>query len=134
MANEAVIIELFGDPKGVPRTRVCADANTFTKGQILSLLDGNIASSASVLFAPCAGICAMDKVSGDGSTTVSCYTQGVFDLYTTSALNIGAPVCLSGANTIAGGPIASALSGATIIGYTEESSAGTEVIRVRVNL
>lgn len=99
MANEAVIIELLGN-KGDPIQYNVADAAALAKGELLKLADNRtvVTSAAGI----CAGICAMEKVALDGSTTVSAYTNGIFDLLEGAAagIGIGVPVILQGANAI----------------------------------
>ncbi|MCK9371354.1 DUF2190 family protein [Candidatus Dojkabacteria bacterium] len=135
MANEAVIIEL-GFNGGRPIERTCLDAVGITKGALLQLQDPNTASGANLDAASgqaFAGIAAMDKVASDGSTTISCYTSGVFDLKCNASVGItaGAPVCLSGTNLIRVAAAGDLLTGA-VIGYAEETASASEVVRVRL--
>jgi len=133
MANEAVIINL-GPNGGNPVTRTVADGVSIEKGSLLMLVDQNTVSGANttkgVTFG---GIAAEEKVSGDGSKTISCYTEGVFDLTTCAdaGITVGQQVVISGANTVTVGTLLGILSGANI-GIAEETSTASEVIRVRL--
>lgn len=129
MANEAVIIEL-GVTGGNPIRRTCADAYGIEKGALLRLVDPNTISGANIGVAqPFAGIAAAEKVANDGSTSIACYTEGVFDLYADGAITVGDNVCMSGANKVAS---CGAISGGCIVGYAEETATAAETIRVRL--
>lgn len=101
MADEAVIIELLGN-RGDPIQYVCVDGDAFPKGTILKLSDNREADLSAADGNICAGICAMEKVASDGSTTVSAYTNGIFDLKEAngSAITVGVPITIGGANLI----------------------------------
>jgi hypothetical protein len=81
----------------------------------------------------------MDKVANDGSTSISCWVDGIFDL--TAVLTAGAEgpivagylVAMSGANLIRAATVADVLSGAVVGKALESASAGTpEAILVQV--
>ncbi len=101
MSDEAVIIELLGN-KGDPIQYICVDGDAFPKGTILKLSDNREADLSSAEGEVCAGIAAMEKVASDGSTTVSAYTNGIFDLKEGEAatIGIGLPIKISAANKI----------------------------------
>jgi len=101
MANEAVIVELLGN-KGDPMQFICVDGDAYPKGTILKLSDNREADLSAADGDLCAGICAMEKVANDGSTTVSAYTNGVFTLTEANSAEIavGKPVTIGGANLI----------------------------------
>jgi predicted RecA/RadA family phage recombinase len=134
MANEAVIIELFNGGKPV-RVGV-ADATAVAKGTICNLIDPRSTSGSSVISgdAVC-GICAMEKVASDGSTELSVYQDGIFDLTaaTNTTIAKGAYVSLSGANLIKTATEAEIAAGGAI-GKALEAATSAEVIAVRVNL
>ena len=135
MANEAVIIEL-GSNGGNPVRRTCADGATIEKGTLLVLSDPNTVAANSGTGEVFGGIAAHEKVANDGSTSISCYTSGVFDLTCNAGVGItcGDVVVTSGANLIRVGTSAE-LSGANlgkVIGYAEETATASEVIRVRL--
>jgi len=102
MANEATIIELLGDPKGKPIRFTVPNNDAIEKGALLELLDPRTASGASAITsgAAFAGIAAEEKVAGDGSTSISAWTCGLFDIVSDVAIPIGSYVKMSGANTI----------------------------------
>jgi len=80
MTNEAVIIELFNG--GRPIRFTCAEATTILKGTHAELTDPRTIIASTTDNAPLVGITAAEKVGGDGSTTVSVYTDGIFDVKT----------------------------------------------------
>lgn len=101
MANEAVIIELLGN-KGDPIQYICVDGDAFPKGTILKLSDNREADLSAADGDICAGIASMEKVASDGSTRISAYTNGIFDLKeaNSAAITVGVPFTIGGANLI----------------------------------
>ncbi len=133
MASEAVIIELLGEPKGCPIQLIIADATAVPKGTIIKLNDNRTASLSAADGDVCGGICAMEKVALDGTTTLSVYTNGIFDL---TEANVGTPavgtgVVIGGANLIIAEAAGDAELG-KIMGHTLATfaKAGTEAVRV----
>lgn len=135
MTNEAVIVELLGDPKGKPISFTCADGVGIEKGTILWFYDNRTCSGASVTGSPFAGIASTEKVANDGSTHIGCWTCGIFDLTVNSSVGvtIGAYVSLSGANLIKNATEAEIAAGGAI-GKSLETGSASEVIQVAVGL
>lgn len=132
----ASIIELFGG--GRPIRYACTDDTNISKGTILELHDARKVSGTTALMSGSmvAGIAAMEKKANDGSTSISVYTDGIFDISATGGAVIiaGQGVIISGANAIQGGTGLND-SGAILGRALEETAAGvTETIAVRVNL
>lgn len=131
MTNEAVILELGGN-QGNPVQFTVAEATTIEKGTILKLSADPrtvIASSGADVFA---GIAAAEKVGGDGSTKITAYTTGIFDLAcSTDAVTLGALVSLSGANVIHNA-VAADVEGGKVVGKALETGTAGEVIAVAV--
>jgi len=130
MADEAVIIELLGN-KGDPIQYNCVDGDAFPKGTILKLSDNREADLSSADAELCAGICAMEKVANDGATTVSVYTNGIFDLLSTGVIGIGIPVTIAGANSVKAAAAGEAETG-DIFGHALAAFGGAETQSVRV--
>ena len=59
---------------------------------LLKLSDPRTASQNDTLGAPSAGIASMQKSATDQSTSISVYTQGVFDMICSGAITVGVPV------------------------------------------
>ena len=144
MVNEATNIVLIGNAGDPVRYR-CGDQQAIVKGSLLWLDPATgtgvlplQVSGAHTTDAPAAGIAAMDKVAGDGSTSISVLTNVIADLSTGSqpgVMFVGEDVRISGANQIA--PMdTSSISGGRVLGkLLEPVAAGTEaVVAVRVNL
>jgi len=131
MASEAVIIELLGN-KGDPIRYTIADT-AFAKGTIMKITDPRTIAATTAADEPVAGILAHEKVSGDGSTTASVYTNGIFDLKDVNAggCTCGAMVAIGGANLIDDADANDLIQNSTV-GYALEIAAGAEVIAVRV--
>ena len=132
MANEAVTIELLGN-KGDPIQFNCVDGDAFPKGTILKLSDNREADLSAADGNICAGICAIEKVANDGSTTVTAYTNGIFDLKegAAAAIAVGLPVTIEGVNLIKAAAAGEA-EGGTIMGYALAAFAGSDTQSVRV--
>lgn len=135
MANEATKVELYGNNNsGDQRRYTVADAVAITKGTVLQLLDPRTASAAITEKVACAGIAAMDKEASDGSTSISAWTNGVFEMVASDAITIGAPVGLANTANYVFAVGSTAASGAYTIGYALEAASVGETINVRVRL
>ena len=140
MANEAVIIDLGFKGGNVVR-RTVYDLATISKGTLCIMSGGNNVAAAStantgnpkVAFA---GIASADKISGDGSTNLGLYTQGVFDLVTATGLGFtnGELVYISGANFVnmTGAFTINDLISGVIVGKAEETASSGEIVRIRL--
>ncbi len=139
MANEASIIELYGDPKGVGLEFTVAAATAISAGTLLALTDPRTAAAGSTndTAQQFAGIAAADKEGTDGATTLTAYTQGIFDIICAGAVTVGNLVYMSGANTVTVG-LGSTLSGAYLlgrgayVGKSLETGTSGEVIAIKV--
>ena len=131
MANEAVILELFGQPKGEPLTWTVENTTGIEKGTICSISGADLTACASSddgeYFA---GIASTEKVASDGSTTLGLWTKGVFDLKHDAGTSvIGDLVKISGANLIA---TIETGEEKYAFGRALEAASESEVIRVAV--
>jgi len=133
MTNEAVKVELTNET-GFPRRYTCASGVAISKGTVLALSHPRTAAASIAADDPCAGIAAMDKEANDYSTSITAWTDGIFEMYASGAISAGDPVSTDAAEY---NYIHSALtyaSGARIIGYAMETAADGDVINVRVRL
>ena len=109
MANEAVIINLLGQPTGEPIRYSCDEDIAIEKGTLMVLSGAQTAAKSANEDFPFLGIAATEyavdtAVSGAG--TIGVWTKGVFDLMVDAAGTVpvvGQLVTLSGANTITAG-------------------------------
>ena len=130
MASEAVIIELLGNG-GAPVRYTCADNTGIAKGTLLKLTDPRTVTATGADNDPFAGIAAMEKVANDGSTTITAYTHGIFDLTDSGAgITVGERVSIKGANTIA--KVAGADQLFSDVGIALETAGAGEVIAVLI--
>ena len=133
MTNEAVILELYGQPSGEPiRFSVCNEAG-IEKGTLLAISGADLYAykdTANPTTAKFAGIAATEKVANDGSTTLGLYTKGIFDVVASGVIAIGELVGLSGGCVRTSLP--GDLSGGCVVGKALETSSVGEVIRVKV--
>lgn len=135
MAFEAVIVELLGN-NGDPVEYTVADATAITKGTIMELEDPRTMKKVSGAGVVIAGIAVADKVANDGLTTLSVYTNGIFDLTvdTGATATLGTYVRSSAATNEV--TVATSLDNETgkAIGKALETGSADEVISVRVLL
>ncbi len=133
MAAEAVIIELFNG--GRPIRYTVADGATIEKGTLMKLADPRTASAHSAADQPIVGIAAAEKVASDGATTISVYTDGIFDITAAAGgvTAVGAECAGSAtANMITAADAADLLQNSNV-GMCLEAHANDEVAAVRVN-
>ena len=131
MANEAKIIELFNG--GRPIRYTCADGVTIPKGTLLEMTGDRTVEMATTGTAPFVGIAAHEKVASDGATTISAYTDGIFDMVSDSGTDVvGTVMATSAADNIIETGVAADLLSQTCVGYYLEAgtNAGTESVRI----
>jgi len=131
MANEAVIIELFNG--GRPIRFTCANATGILKGTLLELSADRTVIANTNDNAPVVGIAAHEKVANDGATTISAYTDGIFDMLSDTGTDVVGTLMANSAteNTIQTADAADLLQGSWIGYYLEAgTNAGTEAVRV----
>lgn len=137
MADEAVVIELYGtNQEGDQRRFTVTDGTAISKGTLLKFADARLATAAAAEDEYIAGVAAMDKEANDGATSISVWTNGIFDMVASSAITAGQSVASSfvanqikrarGTHSIA--------SGAIIMGYALEDGDAGETINVRLRL
>lgn len=134
MANEWTKVELYGaNNDGTPR-RYTIDASTaVSKGQLLQLTDPRTASSTVTQGAAIAGVASEDHKPNVASTSISCWTDGIFEAKASFAINIGQPWIMSAlANQIA--PITVGEVGCEIGGYVLATTAKAATVNVRLRL
>ena len=97
----AVIVELLGYQRGTPIRYTCADGATIPKGSLLKITDPRTVVAATADNDPFGGIAAMTKLSGDGSTTITAYTNGIFMIEGKAAVTTGERVsCAADGNKV----------------------------------
>jgi hypothetical protein len=135
MANEAVLRDRLEDPIDF----TVDNATGIEKGAVLALTDARTAILASTVQQPIAGIAAREKVASDGRTRLAVYRKGIFDMYCSGSIAVGAAVkvCdLVGTypNYVETETSASACSGAVTIGHALETATNGEVAQIYINL
>ena len=127
----AVIIELLGNA-GNPVRYTCAEDATIPKGTLLKITDPRTAIATSADNDPFAGIAAMEKLTGDGSTTISAYTKGIFDLEQKTGVTaaVGEKCSIAGANIIS--KVAAADLLFSDVGIYLEAATAEEIVAVFV--
>ena len=135
MANEAIIIELFGKVKGKPMSFTVAEATTIEKGTLIELTSPRTGIANTNDNAPLLGILAMEKVGGDGSTEATVYQDGVFDVLTDTGTDaVGSMMANSATeNTVQGADAADVIQG-SVLGKVLETCTNGGTHAIRVNL
>lgn len=122
---------------GNPRRLACASGTAITKGTILTLSDARTAAAVSDTFVStgyiCAGIASMDKDSTDTSTSISAWTDGIFEITASGSITVGQPVKSCGQGYVMAAVAADVASG-VICGYALETASDDEVINVRLSI
>ena len=133
MANEATIIELFNG--GRPIRYTVADGATIEKGAIAVLTDPRTVITHAAADTPIVGIVAAEKVANDGSTTISVYTDGIFDITAAAAgvAAVGVLVAGSGTANMTTAADANDVLQNSTVGMVLEAQANDERCAIRVN-
>lgn len=118
MANEWTKVELYGQNNdGDPRRYTVASGVAIAKGTLLIFGAGRTAvAHAAGVGGYIAGVAAMDKSATDLSTSISAWTNGIFDVTASGTLTEGHPFKTSAtANTVE--VAANTIIGSAIGGY-----------------
>lgn len=138
MANEAVINQLWGNPKGEALNWGCDSGVAIEKGTLLWFGTDMKISGANTTGAPFAGVAAAEKVAAETTPTISVYSKGIFDMTCGAAITAGDLVFLSGQNkihTLAKGNIGSYhLSGGWLVGKALKTGAAAGIIQVKLGM
>jgi len=135
MVNELIPVELYGENNsGDGRRFEVANGIGISKGTILRLTDPRTASAISASGQMVAGIAKADKEAGDGSTSLSAWTNGIFEAKASMAIAIGAKVYPAGHENYVIAYDNMSTSGQHCLGYALESAADDETINIRVQL
>jgi hypothetical protein len=134
MANEWVPVELYGtNNDGEKRRYTIADGTSVSKGTLLALSDPRTVTAAVFNSTAFAGVAAEEHAPGEG-TSISVWTNGIFEALCSGAIGCGSPITGASANAVV---VADYLisSGAAVLGYAlEAGTAQTETINVRLML
>lgn len=95
MTYEAVLVDRIMDPINF----TCSDL-ALAKGTIVCLSGARDVKATSADNDVVIGVTAREKIVGDGRTSVPVFVEGVFRCYADSAISIGCPVSISGANIV----------------------------------
>lgn len=138
MTNELTKVELFGANRdGSPINYVVGSSAIIAKGTLLGLVDPRTVEVAATAGMVIAGVAAEGHSGKDYSTTMSVWTQGIFNMIASGSITIGAPI-MSAAITAwpntGSVTIPTESSGAQVIGYANEAVASSASFQVRINL
>lgn len=117
------------------RRYTCSESVAITKNTILTLTDPRTAAEVSATPNPAgyafAGITSMDKEASDGSTSVSAWVEGIFEMRSSGAITAGRLVKSVGLGEVMEALNTEIASGA-IVGRALETAADQEIINVSV--
>jgi len=136
MAAEVTIIELFNGGRPIRYTIANnTTGNDTLKGTVMQISGDRTVSAHSGIDEAIAGILTSEKVGGDGSTTVSVYTDGIFDMTAAAAgvTALGARCAGSGTANMITVADATDLLQSSDIGQCLEAHGNNEVAAVRIN-
>jgi len=137
MANEWTKVELYGaNNDGTPRRFTIADGTAVSQGAVMALSDPRTVIAAAADTYEFAGIASMDKEANDGSTSISCWTDGVFEAVASDAILLGMGVtglCVDNQIIQVQGD-SPTVSQAHILGHALEAADAAETINVRLRL
>ena len=134
MANEWTKVELYGQNNdGDPRRYTCASGTAISKGTLLVLSDPRTVAAHASIGQYMGGVAAMDKSATDGSTSISAWTNGIFEGKSSGTMTIGLPFKTSNLpNHVE--PAANTIIGSAVGGYALETGSGVETINLRLRL
>lgn len=131
MANEWVLVT----QRSLPINMTISSTAAIEKGGALVMSDPNTAAAHTAALQAFAGVCATEKLTGDGKTNVSVYRDGRFKVTLSGSCLVGDALVLSWPiNQVqsAAGLTAAQVSGSRIIGRAAETGATTETILIDV--
>lgn len=120
----AAIVETYGQPQGEPIRYTVADTLGIEKGTLMALSGATVRAAkanGSGNGETFVGIASTEKVANDGSTSMGCWTKGVFDIICSGDVIAGEVVQMSGANQVALLEGASLSGQAVIVGTALET-------------
>ena len=132
MADAWTKVELYGQNNdGDPRRYTCASGTAIAKGTLLQLTDPRTASAHSGAAQRGAGVAAMAKSATDGATTITAWTNGIFEAVASGVITAGSAIEAGiNVNVVK----TTGASGAVVLGYALETSSEGETINVRLSL
>lgn len=101
MANEWGKVELYGaNNDGDPRRYTIADGASVSKGDLLQVADNREASHTIATFGPVAGVALEEHIPNVRSTSISCWTNGVFSALASATITAGDYLAAGGLNAV----------------------------------
>lgn len=132
MANEASLREWIANPTSF----TVANGTGIEQGTLLAMTDPQTAVAATASGSYLAGIAAVEKVANDGSTRLSVYQQGLFDMVASGTFQKGEAVMAASdtnfPNTVMRAVIGA--SGAALLGIAQETASDAETVLIKVNV
>ncbi len=127
MANEARIVELT---RKTATAFTCAHDANIPKGTLLKLsASPRTVAAADGVADVFAGIAAMEKIAADGSTSISVWDDGIFELAASGAITAGTNVCTSSvANTVKAYTDTSLANLNKVVGVALADASGDKVV------
>lgn len=103
------------------------------KGTLCKLTDARTAAISDTEGEACSGVTAREKIASDGRTQLAIFQRGIFDMYASGAIIVGAPVMSAGVtNNVKQATVTR--SGSMIIGHALEAASDKETFQVMLNV
>lgn len=134
MANELSIIELLGKVPGCPVRYTIGAATAVPKGSLCVVTDPRTIAIHSGIDQPVVGVAAMEHDTTSGLTSMTVYTNGIFDITAAAAgaQNVGKAVATSATVNMSTAADANDLIQGSLIGFVLEEQANDERCAVRI--
>lgn len=116
-----------------PTSYTVADGTGIEKGALLKVTDPETAIIVSGAADPIAGIAAVEKVASDGSTRLSVFKRGLFDMYASGSIVINKAVSASATPNFVLQSLPN-ISGGQLIGICQETASDGELVLIEVNV
>ena len=88
----AQIIELLGEPRGIPIRMTIGNATAVPKGTLMYVTDPRTVAATGAITNGFIGIAAEEHVASVGVTNMTVYTKGIFSIEAGAAIAVGARV------------------------------------------
>ena len=134
MAREATKVELYGaNNDGDPRSFTIASSATVAKGTFLKFADPRTASASTGTNDMFAGFANHQK-EADYSTTISAWTNGIFEVTASGAITAGQHLCTAAPGNYVQASMAALASGAQVVGIALEDATADTNVTIRINI
>lgn len=127
-------VAVLRERRSEPTSYTCAEATAIPKGTLLKLTDNKTAIKNDTSGSIIAGICARDKLAGDGRTEVGVFYDGLFDMLVSGSVTVGLAVSAGGSSVDAVTNAPVARIGRQILGTSLTTTSDNSIARIELNI